>query len=67
MIAVTEFALERLNASIQNRSSVNSSFGSRPIGCTMYTSLSRIDSLQRTKMLPSSNMIVVASPSCAPR
>ena len=67
MMAVTELALARLNASIQNSSSVNSSFGSWPMGWTMYTSLSRMDSLTRTKMFPSENLMVVASPSCVPR
>ena len=67
MIAVTEFALARLNASIQNSNSVNSSFGSCPMGWTIYTSLSRMDSFTRTKIFPSENLMVVASPSWVPR
>ena len=48
VMAVMELADERLKASIQNSSSMNSLLGSNPTVCTTYTSCPRTFSLMRT-------------------
>src|ERR1044072_7054448 len=64
MTAVTEAALARLSASIQNSSSMKLSFAGNAVPCTMNTSRPRTLSSTRTNRLPSESRITSDAPSC---
>src|SRR6478672_4968651 len=67
MIAVTDAALARLNASIQNSSSMKSSLAENAVPCTRNTSRPRTFSRTRTKRLPSEKRRVSEAPTGHPR
>src|SRR5262245_46839350 len=67
MTAVTDAALARLSASIQNSSSMKLSLAGKAVPCTRNTSRPRTFSSTRTNRLPSEKRSVSDCPSLQPR
>src|SRR5215510_13795637 len=67
MTAVTDAALARLSASIQNRSSMKLSLAGNAVPCTRNTSRPRTFSRTRTNRFPSEKRSVSEAPSSQPR
>src|SRR5882762_10177 len=64
MTTVTDSALARFSASIQNRSSMKLSLAGKAVDCTRYTRRPRTVSLTRTNRLPSEKRSTSPVPGC---